>query len=79
MKRLLPLLAALLLSLPAFAHPGHGAPSGHAWHEHAALPLVAIAAVLAWGALVRRRGVLPLAIAIAVALGAGTTGVGLPL
>jgi hypothetical protein len=78
MKRLLPLLAALLLTLPAFAHPGHGAP-GHAWYEHAALPLAAIAVVLAWGALVRRKGVMPLAIAIAVALGAGTTGVGLPL
>ena len=79
MKRALLPLAVLLASLPAFAHPGHGAPLDHAWYEHAAIPLAAITAVLAWGALRRRRGVLPLAIAIAVALGAGTAGVGLPL
>lgn len=79
MKRQLALLALLLASLPAFAHPGHGAVPGHAWYEHTAIPVAAIAMVLAWGALRRRQGVLPLAIAIAVALGAGTAGVGLPL
>lgn len=79
MKRLLLSLAVLLASLPAFAHPGHGAAPDHAWYEHEAIPLAAIAMVLAWGALRRCRGVLPLAIAIAVALGAGTGGVGLPL
>lgn len=79
MNRVLPLLAVLLASLPALAHPGHDAPPDHAWYEHTAIPLAAIAMVLAWGALRRRRGVLPLAIAIAVALGAGSAGVGLPL
>lgn len=79
MKRLLLSLAILLASLPALAHPGHGAAPDHAWYEHAALPIAAIAMVLAWGALRRRQGVLPLAIAVAVALGAGTAGVGLPL
>lgn len=79
MNRVPFLFAALLASVPALAHPGHGAPPDHAWYEHAALPLAAIAMVLAWGALRRRQGVLPLAVAIAVALGAGTAGVGLPL
>jgi hypothetical protein len=82
MKRLLSPLAALSIALPALAHPGHDAAPGHAWYEHAAVPLVAIAAILAllaWGLPRRRQGVLPLAIAIAVALGAGSAGVGLPL
>jgi hypothetical protein len=81
MKHLL-LLACLLAALPALAHPGHDAPPGHAWFEHAELPLAAIGlivAVLAWGMLRRRQGVLPLALAIALALGFGTAGVGLPL
>jgi hypothetical protein len=79
MKSLL-LLIALLCSLPALAHPGHGA-SGHAWFEHAPVvaALVAIAALLAWGMLRRRRAVLPLAIAVAVALGVGSAGITLPL
>ena len=54
MKRLLLSLAFLLASLPALAHPGHGAAPDHAWYEHAALPIAAIAMVLAWGALRRR-------------------------
>lgn len=76
------LFAFLLVSVPAFAHPGHGAAPSHAWHEHAALQALAcaaIAGVLAWGGLRRRRGPLPLAIVIAVMLGAGTAGAALPL
>ena len=72
----------LLVTLPAFAHEGHGAAPGHAWHEHAALQALACAAIagmLAWVALRHRRGMLPLALAVAVALGAGTAGAGLPL
>lgn len=82
MKRLASLFAFVLVSLPALAHPGHGAAPAHAWYEHAALQALAcaaIAGVLAWGALRHRRGMLPLAIVTAVALGAGTAGAGLPL
>ncbi|VXB31505.1 hypothetical protein [Massilia sp. 9I] len=79
--RILALLPALLAALPALAHPGHGAAPGHGLLEHAALPLALLAmiALLAWGTLRRRPGVLPLAIAIVLALGAGSAGVGLPL
>ncbi|RZA32119.1 MAG: hypothetical protein EOP92_27700 [Lysobacteraceae bacterium] len=76
------LFACALVALPAFAHPGHGAAPGHAWHEHAALQALAcaaIAGVLSWIALRHRRGLLPLAIVSAVALGAGTAGAALPL
>ena len=78
--RTLLLIVGLLCAIPALAHPGHGAP-GHAWFAHAAVvaAVVAIGAVLLWGALRRHRGVLPLAIAVAVALGASSAGVTLPL
>ncbi|WP_020654521.1 hypothetical protein [Massilia niastensis] len=78
------LFLSFLAALPASAHPGHG-PDGHAWFAHAAEPglvLLALAAIggLAWWAVRKRRfGVLPLALAMAVALGAGTAGVTLPL
>ncbi|NNG24363.1 hypothetical protein [Telluria aromaticivorans] len=80
MKPLL-LILILLGAVPALAHPGHGAPPDHAWFEHAAVAAVVVAtgAVLLWGGLRRRRGVLPLAIAVALAVGAGSAGVTLPL
>ncbi len=80
--KLLILLAGLMAALPALAHPGHDAPPGHGLFDHDAallMAVVAIGAVLAWGVRRRRRGVLPLAIAIVLALGAGTAGVGMPL
>ena len=81
MKSLL-LLLSLLCAVPALAHPGHGAAIDHAWFEHGAAQAaatVSIGALLLWGLLRRRQGVLPLAIAVAVALGAGSAGVTLPL
>ena len=57
--------------------PGHDAPPGHGLFDHGAalmMAFVATGAVLAWGVRRRRRGVQPLAIAIVVALGAGTAG-----